>query len=380
MASRERALPHSSTMAPLGTWLRLLWENGGAPPAYWGKLARILIPTAMAVPLRVAERLRWGRAVARTRIDKAPVFVLGVARSGTTHLHNLLSQDPQYGSVSTFHAGVPTFFLIGRGRLKELMARLAPATRPMDAMAVSLDLPQEEDLAVANTCPHSAIHALSFPRRGPELYEKHCFMRGLSDRDLRQWERAYLQVLRKATLDNDGRRLVLKSPTNTGRIPQLLRLFPRARFIHIVRSPYIVYESLMHMLRSVVPIHQLHPVSEGELRDYAVFMCRETMRQYLKDRESIPEGQLVEMRFEDLERDPLPEMEAVYSGLRLPGWERARVEIESYLAGLSGYRKNRYEFGPGTVELVRRECQFALDFWGYPPPDSPSAVASEGSP
>lgn len=66
--------------------------------------------------------------------------------------------------------------------------------------------------------------------------------------------------------------------------------------------------------------------------------------------------------------------------LHLPGWERARVEIENYLGGLSGYRENRYEFDPGTVELVRRECQFALDFWGYPPPDSPSAVASEGSP
>lgn len=379
METEGRVLPHSGTMAPLSTWLQLLSENGGASPAYWGRLAGILVPTAMAVPLRLAERLRWGRAVARTRIDNAPVFVVGVARSGTTHLHNLLWQDPQFGSVSTFQAAVPTFFLTGRGWLKDFMAKLAPASRPMDAMKVSMDLPQEEDVAVANTCPMSAVYSLSFPRNAESYFNRYCFMRNLSARDMKRWKRVYMQVLRKATLDAGGKRLVLKSPVNTGRIPHLLRLFPEARFIHIVRSPYAVYRSLVHTLRSVVPLHQLHAISEEALDDLALFILRETHRQYLRDRASIPNGQLAEVRFEDLERNPLEKLEAIYAVLDLPGWERARVRMESYLDGISAYRKNQYTFDAGVIERVERECRFALDTWDYPPPDRRSSESSQST-
>ena len=368
VGKEKRSLPHSGTMAPLGAWLRLLWENGGAAPAYWGRLARILVPTTLATPLRLVERLRYGAPVARVRIDKPPVFVVGLPRSGTTHLHNLLSQDPQFGSVSTFHAAVPTFFLIGRGRLKEVMARFAPATRPMDAMKVSMDAPQEEDLAVANTCPLSAVYALSFPRNAQSFFDRYFFLRGISARDRERWERVYLEVLRKATLDAAGRRLVLKSPANTGRMPHLLRLFPGARFIHIVRNPYVIFESLAHLFRSVVPMHQLHPVSDEALRDLALFIMRETMAQYLKDRESVPRAQLAELRFEDLERNPLAELEAVYASLDLPGWRQAQAAIETYLSGIAGYRKNRYALDADTIERVERECRFALDVWEYPPP------------
>ena len=379
MADSQQSLAHSGTMAPLGTWLRLLWENGGVPPAYWGRLARILATTTAAVPFRMAERLRWGGAVARTPVDKAPIFVIGVARSGTTHLHNLLAQDPQYASVSTFQAAVPTFFLTGRGWLKDLMAKAAPATRPMDKVAVSMDMPQEEDLAVANSSPMSAFHSVTFPRRAEWYFNRYCFMQGLSSRELKRWERVYMQVLRKATLDADGRRLVLKSPVNTGRIPHLLRLFPKARFVHIVRSPYEVARSLMHMLRAVVPYHQLHPVQEGAFDDLAFFILRETLRQYLRDRSSIPKGQLAEVRFEDLERRPLEELEAVYATLDLPDWERGRAGIKTYVDGIAAYRKNRYTFETSLVERVQRECRFVLDTWNYPPPEGSSAAGSGAS-
>lgn len=365
---------HANTLAPLGTWLRLLWANGGASPAYWGRLSRILVATTLASPLRLVERLRFGRAVARTRIDKAPVFVLGVARSGTTHLHNLLSRDPGFGVVSTYQAIVPTFCLTGGSWLKRLMAKLAPARRPMDRMRMSMDLPQEEEVAVANTCSLSAVYALAFPRRARAIYEKYSFMRGLSRRNIERWERAYLQVVRKATLLGGGRRLVLKSPVNTGRIPHLLRLFPKARFVCVVRNPYVVHLSLLHLFRTVVPMQQLQSVSDEALVDLAVSHQRDTLRQYLEDRASIPKGRLVEVRFEDLEQDPEGCLQRVYAELDLQGWETARAALQRYLRSISGYRKNRYEIDPDIVDLIRRECGFALDAWAYDVPEGGSAA------
>src|SRR5687768_18104609 len=44
-------------------------------------------------------------------------------------------------------------------------------------------------------------------------------------------------------------RSILKSPPHTCRVPTLLRLFPDARFVHIVRDPYAVYPSTLHLWR-----------------------------------------------------------------------------------------------------------------------------------
>lgn len=43
--------------------------------------------------------------MARQPLHPSPVFVLGHPRTGTTHLHNLLSCDPRFAFATTFHAG-----------------------------------------------------------------------------------------------------------------------------------------------------------------------------------------------------------------------------------------------------------------------------------
>lgn len=364
MSSRQ----HVSSMAPLGVWLRLIADNGGVPPRYWGKLARVLSISALTAPLRVAERLRYGPSrMARVAIHKSPLYIQGFGRSGTTYLLNLLAQDPRFGFVSTFQALAAPMFLVGRGWLKRMAAHILPATRPMDNMALSLDLPQEEDVAVANTSHLSWVHHLSFPGRWRTYLEKFATMR-LKDPELAQWESAYLDVLRKATLAAGGRRLVLKSPTNVGRTAQLLRLFPDAKFIHIVRNPYDVYLSMTHMYRKMLPLFQLDDVEPEEVSRTILGSYAAMMGQFMKDRDSIPAGNLAEVRFEDLERDPMAELERVYAELALPGWEQARKPIADYLQSLSGYRKNIYRIDRETIERVDSEWGFAVREWGYRPP------------
>ena len=360
---------HVFSMAPLGVWLRLIVDNGGVPPRYWGKLAKVLAISTLMTPLRVAERLRYGPSrMARVAIDEAPLYIHGFGRSGTTHLHNLLAQDPGFGIVSTFQAIAAPMFLTARGRLERLVANGMPAKRPMDNMAVSVELPQEEEIALANTSHLSFVHHLSFPNRAKEYQEKYATMR-LTSSEMARWQRAYLDVLRKATLASGGRRLVLKSPTNLGRTAALLRLFPDAKFIHIVRNPYVVYRSMTNLYRHVLPICQLddaepEDVIAGMLDSYVAMM-----RQYMKDRESIPPGHLAEVRFEDLERAPMAELERFYEELALPGWKRARQPIGDYLGTLSGYRKNTHRIDPETIDIVDRNWGFAVEAWGYRPPD-----------
>src|ERR1700722_18204359 len=74
---------------------RLAWMNGIAT-------AGPTNPSMSASAVRVSaagavERALYHRRVAATPLAAPPIFLLGHWRSGTTHLHNVLSQDPQFG-------------------------------------------------------------------------------------------------------------------------------------------------------------------------------------------------------------------------------------------------------------------------------------------
>lgn len=358
---------HTFAMSPFSAWVRLLRENGRGDAGYRGRLAGVLLASAAAAPLRLAERAVYGRRVRRTDIDPPPLMILGYGRSGTTHLHNLLAQDPGHGSVTTLQCIAPTFFLLARAAPRSLLAGLVPSTRPMDNMRVALDLPQEEEVALANATHMSFLHHLSFPRNAARLHRRYALMEGLDDREMRRWERTYLDIVRKAAFHAPGRRIVLKSPSNLARIPHVLRIFPEARFVNIVRNPFAVYSSLANMFRKLIPIHQLQDVEWDEVERLIVDTYRTNMKRYLLDRSLIPRNRLVEMRFEDLESAPAAELRRVYDSLELDGWDAAEKPVKAYLDTLEGYRKNRFRMDAATAERVSAEWGFALDEWGYDP-------------
>ena len=49
----------------------------------------------------------------------------------------------------------------------------------------------------------------------------------------------------------------------------------------------------------------------------------------------------------------------------LPGFEKARPAFETYINGKKGYKKNKYNYDPATVNIVEKNWDFALNEWGY---------------
>ena len=363
--------------APLSVWFRLVRENEGVARPYWGRLARVILTSAALSPLRVAERVLFGRRVARTQVHPSPIFVHGFARTGTTHLHNLLAHDPDLGFPTTLQATTAPMFLSVRHWLEPLIAERLPATRPMDDVAVSPSLPQEEEVALACMTHLSPVHGVLFPNRMREVTDRFGLMR-LTAGELAQWKRAYLHVLRTATLAAQGRRLVLKSPANLGRTALLRSLFPDAKFVFLMRNPYVVYLSNLRLYRSLLSTYAMADYDWDEVTAAVRGNFVVMMRRYLRDRESIPPGNLVEVRFEDVEADPLGELERIYQRLRLPGWEAARKPIAAYAASLAGYRKNLYRIDQRVVRIVDRDWGFAVKAWGYEPPPATGRGGTEG--
>jgi hypothetical protein len=361
-------MEHPHTLGSFRTWLRLLANSGGMDPGQLPRAFFVTLSTLLTGPLRAYERLRYGSSVSRTPIHPAPIFIIGHWRSGTTFLFHLLCQDPDLGYLTTFQAMAPGFCLLGEGTVKRplgWLARKRHPTREIDNIPLLFDSPEEDELAMANLSPYSFLHSYTFPRRAADIFERYVLFDGPADSAVAEWSRIYLDLLRKATLRSGGKRLAIKNCSHTARLRTLLGLFPDARFIHIYRNPYDVFQSTRHLYVTVLRRAQLQVVASGEIETFILRFYPELLQRFLVDRALIPPGHLVEVRYEDLEEQPLEQMRRVYESLGLPGFTRAEPAIRAYLASVAGYKKNVYQMDHGVIAKVNEHWGFAFDEWGY---------------
>ncbi len=349
----------------LRNWAVVLRENQ-VDPAYRWRLVTILLMALATLPMRCMEHLYSAAVLRKSEEIRPPLFILGHARSGTTWLHNLLSLDPAFGHLTTFQAFAPELSLIGERTLKPLLEGLLPKSRKLDGVAVSLDAPQEEEIALYYLSPHAIVYRMHFPHRARYYFERYALLQGLSSEELTEWRATYEKLLRKASYLAGHKRLLLKSPGHTGRIPLLLSMFPGAQFVHIYRNPYRVFLSTRHMHRFMLERGQLQDVAWDVVEEDVLFSYEVLMRKYLQDRSAIPEGDLVEVGFEALESDPEAQLRRIYATLGLPGFDALLPALRAHLAERGDYRKNRYDLPLESIRRVNERWAFAFETWKYP--------------
>ena len=89
------------------------------------------------------------------------------------------------------------------------------------------------------------------------------------------------------------------------------------------------------------------------------------MQKFLADRELIPAGNYVEVRYDDLEKEPINQLRKIYETLNIPGFAEAEPAFSAYLTYISGYKKNPQEIDDNVIMKVNQHWQFALDSLGY---------------
>jgi len=347
--------------ATLGEWWELLCDNQfHVEPRYWPRaLAITLAGIVNSLTKRREDRL-FGSDLDAVDIP-APLFVLGVWRSGTTHLFNLLARDRRFAWPTTYDVVNPHTCLTMAGPGARLLHALAPGTRPMDRMKQGAYEASEEDMAMVPRGMSSML-GLVFPARR-DHYWRYVTMADVEPDELAAWRQTYLHFVRKMTLAR-GRPLILKSPANTARIRLLLDMFPEARFVTIHRHPHEIYQSTRHTWVTTTPWWRLHGGGFDSwmiIRQYA-----ELFDAYFGQRGLIPQGRLHEVAFSDLENDPLGTLQEIYGALDLPSFDSARPDIEAYVSSIGGYSRNRLDkISRAIAERLARQWKTAFDAWGY---------------
>ncbi len=362
------ATSHPLYGADLATLWRIWRAAGGVRRDRRKVLAGAFAAALGRLPFSLAERVYVAARRGTVRDAPPPVFILGHWRSGTTHLYNILSRADHFAYVSPFATALPwDFLLLGRA-LEPLLRRKLPAHRYIDRVAVEATSPQEDEIALANMTPLSFYHALYFPERFHAYFERGIFFDGVDDAERAAWEEKLRYFYDKLLLAQPGRRLLIKNPVYTARPAMLQRLWPQAKFIHIHRNPVKVFLSMRNFYRSLLAAFALQDADGVDIDEVILSTYERMMSRLRAETEGLPPERFIELRFDELQADPLGVIERIHAQLGLPGFAAARPAFAAYLESVRDYRKNRYARPVEATEKVLARWRPFIEHWGYDVP------------
>jgi hypothetical protein len=339
---------------------------------HWTRLPIALVITLLA-PVNSTLALVQ-RALLRLRPPRGPaldpIFVLGHWRSGTTLLHELLALDPRLTAPPAYACFAPTHFLVSRRILGPVVRLLTPRRRPQDEMAFGVDRPQEDEFALIAQGLPSPYSYLMFPDR-PSPDARWLDFDGVAPGEVARWRRALRRFL-EACAWRDPRPPVLKSPAHTARLTVLTEMFPRARFVHIVRDPRDVIPSTVLTVLALADVFGLNHPDPAEVEALAFDWHERLHRRLEEARPLLDPARFVELRYEDLVADPLGAMRRIYEGLALGDCAIVAPAIERYFAD-AAHRSRRRPPSRAEARRVEQRCGDMMRRYGYLPADGPQS-------
>lgn len=311
------------------------------------------------------EHLKHNRKIAAEALGFGPVFIIGHWRSGTTYLHNLLSHDPQFAWMSFSRSAMPLDCLTPIRPGRDLMNLLLPKTRGMDEMLMDGDTPQEEEMALGVLGEVCFYRCLYYPRSMEPEFRRAVLFQDLRPGELEGFAENYRFLAQKMAYAYGGKTVLFKNPASTARMSFLKRVFPNAKFIHIVRDPFDVYPSMVKLLQRSLEAFAWQKPEGVNLHETVLSFYERTMRAHIAERGAIPDEDFHEVRFEDLERDAAAVVRDIYCALGIPGIDPAMGAISSHIRSQQSYQKNDHDLPDTTRREISARWTFAFDRWGY---------------
>ncbi|MCL2709784.1 MAG: sulfotransferase [Planctomycetaceae bacterium] len=351
----------------LGAWLKLL-EAGRyrVAPIRWGMA---LIITLLAVfvnsPFAWRQRARYGMRIQNTKLPEPPIFIIGHWRSGTTLLHEYMIRDTRFSFADTYACFVPEHFIVSKYTVRPIVRLLMPTKRPIDNMEAGLDRPQEDEFALTSMGLPSPYRNIIFSNNGLNIDAEYLTLRNVSDEDRKAWLDGLDTFLKTLTFQNPGKRIVLKSPTHTGRIKTLLERYPDAKFIHIHRNPFAIFPSTYNLWMRLSRDEGAQRPSGKGMEEY-IFNNLNTMYDaFEEDVKQLPANQFCDIAYRELTSAPVETLGKIYRSLELEGFDEAESVFQAYAESQKEYKKNKFSMDPELQSQIAIRWKRYFERYGY---------------
>lgn len=354
---------------PIYTFLKTAFRNGGITFKGIRNLPSWFIKTLLFEPLRWVE-LTYNKKISQHEIPKDPIFILGFYRSGTSFMHEFLAQDHRLGYHTVFQMILPEIMLCSERVLApffDFICRIFNLQDPVHRIQMSFRYPGEDDATMTTMLnPRGAQWGYFFPKMMMEQFRKYVLFENIPASELEGWKADYLFLLKKISLANQGKQLILKSPPNTARINLLLSMFPSAKFIFVHRNPYEVYASNKRFWKVTDRIYSIGESKSVDKNAIILETYAKLMDRYLVEKALVPEGQLVEVPYAELIQKPMETMRKIYKTLRLEDFSLIQDKMKAYIGLQKNYTRLNHALEAEERKAVSREWEPYIRHWNYP--------------
>ena len=278
------------------------------------------------------------------RIEQ-PFIVVGLPRSGTTHLVNLIAADPRRRALPYWESQEP---IPARGRGPDLFGvdpRYARAKSEYDALMVSVPVvaamhdrfPEAIEEEVELLDLDLAGYVLEWHARVPDWRD---YYLGLDQTRHYAYMKKVLQAL---TFLRGPRTWVLKSPQHCEQLGPLMATFPDATVAFTHRDPVAVIQSAITMMAYSDRLRRTS-IEPDWLLDYWSDRVHRLLDACVRDRDLVPDQRSIDIGFHRLNGNEIPLLEELYrrSGVELTPKVRAR--FQQYLDGNPRGRHGRIRY------------------------------------
>ena len=362
-------IPQISTLvgSTIGNFFKTL-SNESIDPRFYLKVVLTTLLIIIATPFHWWEEIKFRKKLAKFKYEKQPLFIIGHWRSGTTLLHNLLCKAPSAAYLTTYQSTFPNN-LGSKWLFKTFMKANMPAKRPSDNVILNIDFPQEDEFAFCNCQPNAYYNFFYFPSNYKLYFDKAIYHKNLTEKEVNRWYKSYDKLLKKAVLNCNGNQLIVKNPVNTARIDKILKLYPNAKFLYIYRNPITVFYSTQKFFQHLFPSLWLKSV-DSDFIDKLIFdVYLKIMNDYQEQKALIPPENLIELKFEIFEKNPIAEIKRIYIGLLNDDFEAAKPYFTEYFDSLAGYKKNKYSVSESSLNKILKEWKYFLELYDYKVPE-----------
>ena len=294
----------------------------------------------------------------------APIVICGLPRTGTTHLHNLITADPALRSIPYWESLEPVLPESEQPVDGAPDPRVERTTLALSFLDVAMPyFNRMHEMTVEHTHEEIQLLAIDFSSM---LFETAAPMPLWRDDYLARDQRpsyAYLvKVLKVLQWLRGGTRWVLKTPQHLEQFPVLADIFPDATFVVTHRDPVSVTASMTTMVAYSARLTR-DRVDLEAMGAYWSDRLERMLRRCAEQRSALPEDQTVDVHFDEFMRDDMAMVQRIYELADQPLDERARAAMDAFMAAHPRGKFGAVEYDLSEFGLDPAELRSALAFY-----------------